>query len=208
MDYGHVEQTVVDGRARSYIGIVAILRSIAHSHQKRLFSDGAAIGCDGVKLRFIMCISLKRTLEISQHAATLLLGESRTHSRIKSHAECAEKLHAVDRGIVYRMRLMVVYHLHPLAHVDRYAEMPGQTVARPTRYDAESSPRATQRGSRLIDRTVTSGSQHGVIAHVDRFGRQARGVAVTLRIGGLKFPAQRRESVGHIAVKALLAACT
>ena len=100
MHYRDVKKPVSDRGMRGDIGIVAILRGIAHGDEEGFLGQYLAVGRYRVDLRTELDILRYRSRRIAQKAATFAPREPVGDGGIETQAERAEKRIAVDTAEV------------------------------------------------------------------------------------------------------------
>lgn len=198
VDYCHVKEPVGQGRMRSYVGVVAILRGIAHGHEESFVGHYGTVGPDGVDLWPVADIFSYGAAYVAEFAPSVLTCKPPADLGIESYTEGTEKRLAVDLCIVAYEMSATAYDGQSVIYVDGYAEMAGKPVAGAAWYYAEACPGVAKGGCGLVDSAVATGSQHGMESAPDCILGQPCRIAVAGGVCDFDAPAcmgQSRQSV-------------
>ncbi len=100
LEYGDVQQSVVQGGLWGNIRIVSILRCVSAGYQERLVSQGAAVHFQFIGFRTVLQAFEQSLFQISEWSSPSRLGELQAYKCVESHAAGAEERHIVDFSVV------------------------------------------------------------------------------------------------------------
>jgi len=162
---------------RRDISIVAILRGVGARDEESLVHRGVAVNTYLVCLGLVGHALLQHLLDIGDGSPFACLGKLLAHKGIESHAAGAEKRVAVDHAIVQLVYLASVDDIDAFSHVQRYEQVPCQSVARPRGYDAQCRAGVYQRPCHLVYRAVAANGHHDIYPVVGGLRGQSGGMA-------------------------------
>ena len=115
-----------------------------------------------IGFRLIFQSLLQHILHIGYRSAFPRLSKFQRDKGIESHTAGTEERQFVDNAVVKLLYLAVVDNLDSATHIERYSQMPSQSVAGSTGYDGHCRLSMHQRPSHLVDRSVASNSHHNI----------------------------------------------
>ena len=152
----NVYQSIAHRSLWGNIGIVAILRCIGAGNQERLVLLGSRLVFQRICLRLIFQSLSQYVFSIADRPSLAALCKFHADEGIEAHAAGAEEWVAVDYTIVEIVDFACVDHLDALSQVHRQKQMPGKSVARTARQDAQCRIRMNQRAGYFVDGSITT----------------------------------------------------
>ena len=158
----NIHQPVAHRRLWGDISVVAVLRRIGAGDEKRLVVGADAVGVDLVGLGLVLGALLKYFLQIGDGTSLAGLGELLADESVEAHTAGAEERILVDDAVVEVVHLVTVNDLNAFAHIERQQQVTGQSVARPTRNDAQRRVGVDDAPRHLVDGAIAADGHHHI----------------------------------------------
>ena len=166
---------------RSNKRIVAILRGIPASHQKRLFLDCLTVDQELIRLGLVAQIFLHRILYISKRPAAFLPCKLLADRRIKTDSAGTEKDTSVRLATINCRNVPLYNQIDRPAYIHRNMQLTRQTIAGTFRDNPQHSIRMEHGAGNLVHSPVSPDRNHAIGSFIEGLPCQFTGMSGIFR---------------------------